>query len=300
MKPAILSMVTFIALAALACGFSTPATPEQPGVATIVAATLQSMPTASAPTSLPPTAVPATAAPTAPAGITVTYQNVSFVIPAGLADSAASETVPEATEANSDPWSVAPAYIRFTLKNYAPASANFQPVVAVYPAQAYATANSWGAESLKRLQAVLASPAAPLVNASLPNVPFYGAAAQQYAAQAKLVPFKSGNGVRMLSQYAQFPGPIIKDNSFYHYEGLTQDGKYLISVVFPVVLPIKSSADNPSADGVAYPSDISNTAGLDAYFQGMTKLLDSANPDTFQPTIKLMDALVQSISVTSN
>ena len=297
MRREILIMITFIALAALACGLSAPAPAEQPGIATIVAATLQSMPTALAPTTqIPPTVVP----PTKPVGIPVTYQNVSFVIPTGLASGADGETVPEATEANSDPWSVGPAYIRFTLKNYSTSiKDDLKPVVSIYPAQEYAAANSWGAASLKRLQAVLASPAAPLVNDSLPNVPFLGAAAQQYAAQATLVAFKRGNGVRMLSQYAQFPGPIIKDNSFYHYEGLTQDGKYFISVLLPVVLPIKSSADNTSADGVPYPSDLSNTAGLVAYFKGMTSLLDNANPDTFQPAIPAMDTLVQSITITT-
>ena len=228
----------------------------------------------------------------------MTFQNVSFVIPAGLASGAASELVPEATEANSDPWSVGPAYIRFTLTGYSTSiNDNLKPELRIYPAQELAAVNSWADGSLKRLQAVLASPAAPLSNNNLPTVPYLGAAAQQYAAQAKLVRFKNGNGVRMLSQYAQFPGPIVKNNSFYHYEGLTRDGKYFISVLLPVVLPIKSSADKTSADGVPYPSDLSNTAAVDAYFKGMTSLLNSANPDTFQPAIPMMDSLVQSINV---
>ena len=295
MKQTSLIMVTFIALAALACGLSAPVSTPQPGLATIVAATLQSLPTQPAPSPLPPTMIVPTAA---PAGIPITYQNVSFVIPAGLASGADGETVPEATEANSDPWSVGPAYIRFALKGYSTSiKDSLKPVVSIYPAQEYAAANSWGAGSLKRLQAVLASPAAPLGNDTLSTVPFLGAAAQQYAAQAKLLPFKSGSGVRMLSQYAQFPGPIVKDNSFYHYEGLTQDGKYFVSVLLPVTLPIKSSPSSPSADGVPYPSDLSNTAGLDAYFKGMTGLLDSASPDSFQPVLPMLDALVQSITV---
>jgi len=298
MKRESLIMITFIALAAMACSLFAPVPAEQPqpGVATIVAATLQSMPTNPLPSAEPPTRIP----PTAPAGTPLTYQNVSFVIPAGLASGADGEVVPEATEANSDPWSVGPAYIRFTLKGYSISiNDSLKPEVRIYPAQELAAANSWADGSLKRLQAVLASPAAALSNDNLPTVPYLGAAAQQYAAQAKLVPFKNGNGVRMLSQYAQFPGPIIKNNSFYHYEGLTQDGKYFVSVLLPVVLPLKSSADNTSADGVPYPSDLSNTVALDAYFKGMTSLLDSANPDTFQPVIPLMDALVQSINVTA-
>ena len=71
----------------------------------------------------------------------------------------------------------------------------------------------------------------------------------------------------------------------------------IITVLLPVILPIKSSTENPSADGITYPSDLSDTTALNAYFSGMTSLLDSAKPETFQPTIPLMDALVQSITV---
>ena len=81
MKQTSLIMVTFIALAALACGLSAPVSTPQPGLATIVAATLQSLPTQPAPSPLPPTMIVPTAA---PAGIPITYQNVSVVIPAGL------------------------------------------------------------------------------------------------------------------------------------------------------------------------------------------------------------------------
>jgi hypothetical protein len=167
----------------------------------------------------------------------------------------------------------------------------------VYPAQEYAAANSWAEGSITRLQAVLANSGGPLTNDTLPTIPFNGAAAQQYAAQAKLISFNAGSGVRMVSQYGQFPGHVTKDNSFYHYEGLTSDGKYMVAILFPVILPLQSTAENPSADGVPYPNDISDTAGLTAYYQGITNLLDAANPETFLPTLNLLDELVQSISI---
>jgi hypothetical protein len=271
----------------LACGLSNAAIPTtQPDqsaqLETAVAATVQAMVT-----NVPP----------APKGITVSFQNVSFMIPDGLASGAKSELVPAATEADGGPWGVAPEHIVFTLTGYSVAVGNFQAVVEVYPADAYAGANSWAASSLTRLRAVLASPAAPLTNDNLPTVPFNGAAAQQYAAQAKILEFQGGTGVRMFSQYAQFPGPILRDDSFYHYEGLTSDGKYMVAVLLPVILPLKATSDNPSADGVAYPADLSNSAGLVAYYKGITDLLNRAAPEAFQPTLTQMDALIQSISV---
>jgi hypothetical protein len=273
-----------------ACSFSRPATApvDQPGVGTIVAETMQAL-TPVAPVETTP----------APNGIPVKSKNVSFVIPDGLASGATTELIPVADESNSDPWSVAPEHILFTLTGYSKPVGSFDAVIRVYPAQEYATVNSWAEGSLTRLQAILASPAGPLTNDTLPTVPFNGAAAQQYAAQAKLLAFNGGTGVRMLSQYGQFPGPITKENSFYHYEGLTSDGKYLIAILLPVFLPLQATADNPSADGITFPSDIADTAGLTSYYQGITDKLNAASPDSFQPSLALLDALVQSVTVTS-
>lgn len=242
-----------------------------------------------------------TEVPTAqPSGIPVSFQNVSFVIPEGLAGGATSEVVPAADESVGGPWGVAPEYIEFTLTDYTGRQGEFfKAVIAIYPAAEYVAVNSWAESSFTRLQALLASPATPLTNDNLPTVPFNGAAAQQYAAQAKFIPFKSGNGLSMISQYAQFPGPILKDNSFYHYEGLTSDGKFFIAALFPVYLPLQSTAENPNADGLPnpYPSDITDTAALTAYYQGITDALTAASPDSFQPSLTLLDSLIQSITV---
>ena len=233
-----------------------------------------------------------------PSGIPVSFQNVSFFIPEGLASGATSEAVPAVDESVGGPWGVAPQYISFTLTDYTGRQDNFfKGVVNVYPAAEYTSVNPWAESSLTRLQALLASPATPLTNDNLPTVPFNGAAAQQYAAKAQFIPFNGGNGVSMISQYSQFPGPILKDNSFYHYEGLTSDGKYFVAALFPVYLPLQSTAENPNADGIIHPDDITDTAALTAYYQGITDKLNAASPDSFQPSLTLLDSLIQSITV---
>jgi len=277
----------FLLLAVIACTSSNASPTAEPSdVSTAVAATLQAV-TENAPTPQP-------------AGIPASFQNISFMIPQGLADGAVGEIIPAATEESGGPWGVAPEYISFTLTNYTGRNDEFfKATISIYPAAEYAAVNSWAASSLTRLQAVLASPAAQLTNESLPTIPFNGAAAQQYAAQAKLLGFNGGNGVRMISQYAQFPGPILKDNSLFHYEGLTADGKYMVAVVFPIYLPLQTSAENTSADGVQYPADLSDTNGLTAYFQGITDLLNAASADSFQPALDQLDSLIQSITISA-
>lgn len=244
-----------------------------------------------------PTQISAEATAVQPQGTAISFQNVSFIIPNGLAAGATSELIPLADETNSSPWGIAPEHIQFTLTGYPLPSQIFNPTIAVYPAQEYAAANSWAESSITRLQVVLTNPSQPLTNDNLPTIPFNGAAAQQYAAQAKIIGFNGGNGVRMVSQYGQFPGHVTKDNSFYHYEGLTSDGKYMVAILFSVLLPLQATAENPNADGIPFPSDISDAIGLVAYYQGVTDKLNAAAADTFQPSLAQLDALVQSISV---
>lgn len=289
MNKKIITPLICLAIVALACGGTVPSA-SQPNLETVVAATLQAI------TQQAANNPAATSQPEA-TGISVSFQNVQFVIPEGLASGASSEVIPAADEASGGPWGVAPEYIEFVLMDYSPRDEFRPPVIRIYPAQEYATVNSWAQSSLAKLQAILASPSMPLTNENLPTIPFNGAAAQQYAAQAKIVSFANGSGVRMTSQYAQFPGPILKDGSYYHYEGLTNDGKYMVAIMVPVTLPIQATAENPSADGVVYPSDISDTAALDAYFQGVTDLLNAATPDSFQPNLNVLDALIQSIQI---
>jgi hypothetical protein len=275
----------FVVLASHACAPGTPPASGETELQTMVAATLQ--------------AVTQQAANSAaqPAGIPIAFQNVSFTIPEGLAAGAASEAIPVADESVGGPWGVSPEHIEFTLTGYALQGDGFDPVVHIYPAQAYAEVNPWAQRSLDRLRVILASPSMPLTNENLPTVPFNGAAAQQYAAQAKLLPFDGGNGVRMISQYGQFPGAITKDNSFYHYEGLTSDGKYFVAVLLPVSLPLQSTADNPFADGIPYPNDISDTDGLAQYYQGITDKLNAAGNDEFTPSLDALDELIASIAI---
>ncbi|MBN8655938.1 MAG: hypothetical protein J0M11_09395, partial [Anaerolineae bacterium] len=261
---------------------------DQPTIETVVAATLQAVTEQAANN---PTAT------SQPTGIPVTFQNVSFVIPEGLAIATSNQIVPAADESTGGPWGVSPEYIEFVLVNYSPSDDFFPPVIRIYPAQEYAAVNPWAQSSIAKLQALLASPSMPLTNENLSTIPFNGAAAQQYAAQAKLIAFKNGNGVGMTSQYAQFPGPILRDGSFYHYEGLTSDGKYMVAMMLPVTLPLQANGENPSADGIIYPSDIGDVNALNAYFQGVTDLLNAASPDSFQPNLTQIEALIQSIQI---
>ncbi len=232
-----------------------------------------------------------------PDGIQAAYQNLSFVIPVGMASGAEGEMVP----ANPDLMTYSTAYIHMTLTDFPviapPPNDYYKAEVRVYPAAEYVAINIWADTVVQRLQNVLANPTAPMLNETLPYPPYRGTSAQLYAAQAKIVDFQNGSGVRMISSYAQYPAPIEKSGSIYHYEGLTRDGKYLLVVDLPVILPVYSDQGNPGENGIVYPANYQGWPDVVPYYLAMTNLLNRYNPDAYNLSLTQLDALVQSIHI---
>lgn len=291
MKTKVFSLMAGILLVALACNLGAPTQAStQPGVETIVAATVQAFKT-----DLPPTEV------VQPSGTPVSFQNVSFVIPEGVATGADAKAVPAQTEAEAPPWDVAPEHIVFSFTGWSKEDTNnMRPTMMVFPAQEYADANPGAGQSLPALKELIANSSASLTVDSIPPVPYYNAA-QTITAQSSRLDFQSGSGIRTVTFYAQFPGPILKDGQFYYYQGLTSDGQYYVIATLPIVSPLKSTADNPSADGPTYPdpSTVANPSAYDMYYPAMMEILDAASPDSFSPSLNQIDALIQSITVAS-
>lgn len=283
-----------IASLILACGItsSAPTTvPDQQDVATIVAGTIQAI-TAAAPTQVPQ-----------PAGIPVSFQNVSFVIPNGLASGASSQAIPNnPTENNGGPWAIAPAHSEFTLNGYNVQAGNFSEIqIDIFPAQDYASMNNGAELTLKNLKAYLANPVTSFAPNAAPLVPYFNAG-PMINAQVKSVQFKNGSGVRMITEYGQAAGPIRNNGTFYHFQGLTSDGKYLIIAILPIAAPFLINGNDANAplpaDGIPFPGYTSlDPKDYESYYQAVTNKMNSTSADTFSPSLNALDALIQSISV---
>lgn len=279
----------------LACSLVPAVSPAQPPVETIVVATLQA---ATAPGAAAPTSAPT---PLAPAGMQVSFPGGSLAIPPGLASGIASENVPAVDTQNGAPWDVAPAYVKVTLRDYVLQGKFFQPQIMIYPAQEYAAVSQGAAMSIQRLQAILASPAAPMGKDVLPHLP-YANADQIIAAQTQLFSFKSGQGVRVLTEYAQYVAPINNHDLFYHFEGLTRDGKFYVVAILPINASFLAPESDPASPvppgGVPFPgSGVTDPAVFESYYQGITDKLNTTSPDAFQPNLTSLDALIGSLEV---
>lgn len=275
-----------LAAVVLACGIASAPGSQPPGVSTFVASTLQAL------------KAPAQSLPGAP----VTYANVSLVIPPGLATGASSQTVPAAGEQNGGPWGAAPQHTEFAFIGYGLPPGSFSTMlIDVYPAAEYAATNAGAEMSLQRLKTVLSNPALANTKDTLPQVPYFNAA-PMFEAQVKAVKFNDGSGVRMITQYGQAPGPATNNGTFYHFEGLTTDGKYLVIAVLPIQAPFLENGNDPAAPAPAgaipFPGyNYSAPNFLDAYYQAVTDKLNATQADTFQPSLNSLDALIQSLRV---
>jgi hypothetical protein len=242
------------------------------------------------------------ASPPTPAGTSFAADGVSIVIPTGLATGASAETVTAVTDEGGAPWDVAPAYTRLTLEGYALQGKFFQPQIMIYPAPEYAAASNGAGISIQRLQAILASPSAPITNDVLPRLPFVNAD-QIIGAAPMVVPFTNGSGVRALAEYAQYPAQINNEELFYHFEGLTGDGRFYIVATLPINAGFVAPGSDPSSTapsgGVPFPpAGSTDTSAFENYYQAVTSMLNAAAPDAFQPTLTDLDILMQSLQVT--
>jgi hypothetical protein len=281
-----------VVLGTVGCSFSisSPSTPTQTDqVATVVAATMQSL-------TATPNEIATTQPTTQSSGNSVSLENVSFVIPSGLAEGASTEKM-TAVETNSGaPWEIGPTHSRFTLTGYELQDTFHEPRIYVYPAEAYAQVSSGAAEQIDRLRKILGG--SVLLPETLPRVTFFNAEAQ-LAAQIKIIPFEGGSGVRVLTQYAQYAAPINNRELFYHFQGLTSDGEYYVIAILPITAPLLAQDEKPDAaipeGGVPIPADVGPN---EVYYFSVTEKLNSLAPDDFTPSLTILDALIQSIRVT--
>ena len=278
--------LTFILLLTLACGAIAPATPTQPGVETVVAATLQAL-TAAAPSTLTPIN-----------GRLVTVNNISFVIPAGVGNSTEAETV-EAVPPSADMpwWEIAPRYDKYLLQGYALSNTFHTPTIYVYPVKEYIQMNQDVATLVDNLKSILNSQGQSLPD-QLPFLPAFNAA-QMFHSNEQTLTFQSGKGIRFLTQYGQAPYPVNNNSLFYTFQGLTDDGAYYVAAILPVsaaFLPADGNPDTPlPPDGV--PFDWENFQNIEQHFELVKQKLNATDPNAFNPALTNLDTLVQSILI---
>lgn len=103
--------------------------------------------------------------------------------------------------------------------------------------------------------------------------------------------FQNGNGYRFLNSKSFDASSLISSQTNYLYQGITDDEKYFVSVVFVVDAPFL-------ADLVNLP--LTTNEEFESYFQTVQERIKNANPNDFQPSLMMLDSLVSSIIIIEN
>lgn len=233
----------------------------------------------------------------------VIYNNITLTIPQGVATNALTGTTPAITdEQQLGPWGIAPQHVKIVLDNYSGLSTFHEAAIRIYPAAEFSAISSQVSENIRKLQGLIDG-SLPLAKENMPSIPFFNAG-QVITSQAKVFSFSNGAGVRLITQYDNGIVPVNKEELFYHFQGLTSDGKYYIIAVLPSTpdfLPydtVQYTIDAPTAlDFPPYYNANATVDDLTAYFNAVTDKLNSLTEQDFRPALSTLDELIQSITI---
>ncbi|MFW6070122.1 MAG: hypothetical protein ACOC9X_03665 [bacterium] len=183
-----------------------------------------------------------------------------------------------------------PEHIRFLFEDYAVAGALHRPTLTVFPAASFKQLSPVAGERVARLQSLLAEK--PEIEAGvgegLPILPVLPAS-ETFRAKVDYVSFEGGEGIRFLAHYSQGMTAVNNQELVYVFQGLSADGRYYVSALFPVTHPDLPSAPEPLPRHFA--------ENYDEYRAEVATLLADADVASFLPDLTVLDALVGSLSL---
>ncbi len=225
--------------------------------------------------------------------VSITTSPLNAIIPESLA-SAATTTITTEVEFPYINPSIGdmPPHSKYVLENYLLVGSIHAPHILIFNSKEYAAYSELTGEIISSFQSY-----DPASNSPVPEVLYTG----MITAQQQPIAFQNGKGLRYLTQAGQAPVPINNSGLFYYFQGLSEDGNYYISAIFPTSAPFLVANDDPTSplpvDGI--PFDFDNFDALPKYLNAMNQKLDSSSLDDFTPSLKILDSFVESFLITS-
>lgn len=132
------------------------------------------------------------------------------------------------------------------------------------------------------------------ISRAMPFLPWLNSL-QVFCAHPQILEFPGGRGVRYLTFYSQGPNPVLDRQVFYTFQGMTNDGKFYISAVFPVQTGIFPN-DPPPCPKCGQP-DYDLFAALAEEMKGQLIQLNALPDDKFAPQLAVLDEIIQSLRI---
>ena len=218
----------------------------------------------------------------------ILFQGVQISYPEGEDYGGIPEILPAEVEFD---WLNEPERIVFSFAEYPLVDTFHEPRIIVMSTEDLIAVNSGIKPSLDELKEVLeAQPH------NIERVPFVMPsfnAAQIITTQVVYFPFEGGQAVRFVTQYGQAAWPINNHDLFYAFQGLTDDGNYLVTAVLPVMHP-SLPADGEDAIGDDYEGFI---AAYEESLAETRQAMDPQLPESFNPSLKALDEMMMSLKI---
>ena len=128
----------------------------------------------------------------------------------------------------------------------------------------------------------------------LPPVAGHIGAREIFRTDTKYLRFHNGRGVRYLTVYQADLLPVTDQDVIYVFHGLTDDGKYWVTLNCPLTshtLPAPDAALAMLADYDRF------VAGQAAYLQDVVKKLSAARAEEFAPRLDRLDGMLESLAI---
>jgi pimeloyl-ACP methyl ester carboxylesterase len=248
----------------------------------------------------PPMTLPAIITPTLPASTTFDLKGVELN-PTGVAQRVSKRVLPAVPYNPNEPPGMngLPTRVQYSFDRDR-VDADFAPrqrQVLIMPVEEYRTiyAGTPAQEQFDKQVSVLKELLATKSTSITGEIPLFPAlgAAQVFAAQVKYLDFEGGSCVRFVTMYSQDASPVTDDRLFYTCQGLTSDGKFLVSFTYPV-----SSVATP-ASFRRVPASIMNELEKDpaSYYERVIDDLNKLSARGYRPYLNRLDTMVQSLTI---
>lgn len=156
-------------------------------------------------------------------------------------------------------------------------------------------------EELGSFLAKVSSPEARQFN-DFPQMPFLPMweAAQAFFARPQYLRFKNGHGIFFLTQWNVGDTSQVTNSGLEcAFQGLTDDGEFLVYAEFSVAVPFLPSDDNPEVVAWNEKNYLlpQNSKTYQAYLRPIVEKLQMMPSDQFRPNLKMLEQLITSMEV---
>jgi len=171
------------------------------------------------------------------------------------------------------------------------------PVIYIIPVEAYKQLwESAGSQSvtmvLEKLQTLLAEKPSPILTHGMPVLPYEEiGGVNDLAVQGKYVDWSMGNGARFVGRFVQDPNPVTNQRLRYIFQGLSDDGQYLVAFFYPVTTNALPRIEDVSDEEMQRVN-----SDLEAYMQEKTEMLNALPESDWDPDLALLDSVLASLT----